>query len=162
MILYLRYTRSNKNITFTAKQVHLLPHFPKLLNNTISVIAFYVKFPPGIAIQATDSLDKTLLSGIVNTSRGSLGQSINKTLLFVSLYFNNQWLTTGTPHTPTKATQTASILPPATTAGLVAGGLLLIIIIIVTVFILRYKSIDVVIYMLWTTTIICDLIDFLM
>jgi hypothetical protein len=140
------FRRSNGYITFTTDQVHLLPGFPIQLSDSsntdgmIAAVAFYVKFPPGVAIGVTDTLDKSLLVDIVNASLTRIGRAINKTLLSVSVYMvdkrpNNSTSTdvpTTTEVTPTNVKNWYIII-----GGSVAGIVVIAIITIAVVLILR-------------------------
>ncbi|XP_031574160.1 mucin-like protein isoform X5 [Actinia tenebrosa] len=85
---------NDRHVIFTAQQVHLLPGYPVQLSyssipdHVIAAVAFYAKFPPGFAIGVTDTVDGDLLVDIVNGSLGRIGRAINKTILSVSAYMD--------------------------------------------------------------------------
>jgi hypothetical protein len=106
----------------------------------IAAVAFYVKFPPGVAIGVTGTLDKTLLVDIVNASLARIGRAINKTLLSVSVHMvdkrpNNSTSTdipTTTEVTPTNVKNWYIII-----GGSITGVIVIAIIAIAVVLILR-------------------------
>ena len=82
--------RSNSFIIFTSKQVHLVG-FPIQLSTEPSVsmnalLAFYVKYPPGVASNLSGSIDGDILVDIINGSLGKIGIDIGKTILSMSKY----------------------------------------------------------------------------
>jgi hypothetical protein len=104
----------------------------------IAAVAFYVKFPPGVAIGVTDTVDKTLLVDAVNASLARISAAINKTLLSVSVYMadknpnNSTDVPTTTEVTPTNVKNWYIII-----GGSIAGVIVIAIIAIAVVLILR-------------------------
>jgi hypothetical protein len=104
-------------------------------NDMIAAVAFYVKFPPGVAIGVTDTLDKSLLVDIVNGSLARIGRAINKTLLSVSVYMVDKPTIKPTIIEPTDYTTKVPEMTRENQAyhiyliigGSVAGGILIII-----------------------------------
>ncbi|XP_020903299.1 uncharacterized protein LOC110241748 isoform X2 [Exaiptasia diaphana] len=93
----------NNFINFTSDQVNLVG-FPIQLSNASSgsmnaLVAFYVKFPPGVSSNHSDSIDGAILVDIINGSLGNIGKDIGKTLLSVSRYQTQTAVTTESPKT---------------------------------------------------------------
>ena len=146
-MLIIFHRRSTDYITFTSNQVHLLPGFPASSPHDAmnAVVAFYVKFPPGVAIGVNDTLDGDLLVDILNGSLTRIGTAINKTLLSVSLYAADN--TTVVPPTPRQTKSSGGV--GAVIGGSVAAVLIVIIIVVIVVFFIRY---DIFLLLLENTT----------
>ena len=125
------FRRSTNYISFSADEVHRLPGFPLNSKNeaTLSaVVAFYVNFPPGVALGSIGVIEKNTLVKIVEGSRAEIESSINRTIMSVDIY-------TVDP-SPTSTDPTSTVSPaeerPYTLyyiiGGCVAGGLLFTII----------------------------------
>ncbi|KXJ06243.1 hypothetical protein AC249_AIPGENE17878, partial [Exaiptasia diaphana] len=126
-----RKRRSNSFITFTSNDVNLVG-FPIQLANAPSgsmdaLVAFYVKFPPGVSSNLSDSIDGAILVDIINGSLGNIGKDIGKTLLSVSRYQIQTSVTTESP-----VTTSAGFFPEDNSSlvyiigGLVGGTIVLI------------------------------------
>ncbi|XP_031551134.1 mucin-like protein [Actinia tenebrosa] len=140
-----RNRRSNGYIIFTSYQVQLLPGYPvSSLHDDIvaAAVAFYVKFPPGVAIGVTDTVDGDLLVDIVNGSLARIGKAINKIVLSVSAYvaddFNSTVVSTTTRQIRTTHPKGFGSVIGGSTAGVVV--FIIIVLIVIVLFIRKRKS----------------------
>lgn len=107
----------------------------------IAEVAFYIKFPPGVALGVTDTIDKTLLVDIVNGSQSRISRAINKVLLSVKVYVEDISTTTRTSTTETPTRNNDGGLS-ALIGGSVAGAVIFIIVVVVIIIVLIKRSVS--------------------
>lgn len=131
---------SNSYITFTSNQVYLLVGFPIQLYhvpyaNKDCLVAFYIKFPPEVASDTSESIDGAILVKIINGSLSNIGNDIGKTLLSVSRY---QDQSEGDIEDPVSPRIAPKEINPLVFVGISVGGALILIVLLVVVIRLVY------------------------
>ena len=127
--------RSTNYISFSEDEVHRLPGFPlnsKSEAHLLAVVAFYVNFPPGVALGSIGVIEKNTLMKIVKGSRADIESSINRTIISVDVYTVDPSPTSTDPTSTVSPAEERSYTLYYIIGGCVGGaGLLLFIIITV-------------------------------
>ena len=121
------FRRSTNNITFSKNEVHRLPGFPlnfKSEAQLSAVVAFYVNFPPGVALGSIGVIEKNTLVKIVEGSRAEIESSINRTIMSVDVYTVDPSPTSTEPTSPETPAEDHPYTLYYIIGGCVAGGLL--------------------------------------
>ena len=125
------FRRSTNYISFSEDEVHRLPGFPlntKSEAQLSAVVAFYVNFPPGVALGSIGVIEKNTLVKIVEGSRAEIESSINRTIMSVDVYTVDPSPTSTEPMSTVSPAEEDPYTLYYIIGGCVAGGLLLIII----------------------------------
>ena len=115
--------RSTGNVSFSEDEVHLLPGFPSDVDPNGIEVAFFVRFPAGIATDTVGVVEKSTLLKIVQTSQQEIEKTMNKTISNLEVYYVVG--TSPTPTLPTPGSPSSNNTLYYIVGGVLGGALLI-------------------------------------